>query len=758
MTWETCSGLDPTTCSICAEGEAICPLKAANTLNCFWNEINPCDQALPQAQCESIGNCDGPEELPACTFQTLYFDNSYCPRCDWNARQGINLTAPVIIGGQYQVPSKRRERRKLRRVEEQVGRAFGGILEKKNQRKIRRTEWVKKGKEQSGRVGKRIKVKKNEGAKEQERTQLETITFSVGRNLFGCSILYLPAIYKTGSIPYSECVAGGGVWISPSTDKQSCEAIMACREPLNTVCNLEISDGLSNKTQSECEACGGIYGQAFTWKGAQIAAATTLTAKWVTSAWSPLNFYIESFNQNLFVQQLGSLIYLEPGLSYASQIQCLTSPFLETLQPLACDCQVFANGTKASEGQCFPPTLSFPLGQQLFCRGDTKTVRLGNSVLSFLNTSIDLTSYCLSVNGSLVGASQFVSRTLVSSSGLLTSLTGTNNPYAVVKNSYGFVVGQLLSDGLILNMTEASFVNSSIVNLTSGGLLNVTRKRYSVEVNNYTICIDMRTDIGYDPTTYPLLDFVSTNDYVTWNPLCLNVTKSGNSYCASIETKSQVVFAGQIQFFFSLSPLISFPIIVFSLVLFLKIAALVSDWRSRDSIFDGNLAIMNALYFLSAAMFLLFVLSAGAVIYHLCKPKMTLVSVVSLSFLTVYAGLRAVFFLLFALSVLNTLSQNNPAGYFVVAELPYYVFLSIFVFVVILWVLVSKSIAFTQRRIFFLTLIFNLLLYIFFAVVCIVNAKVTGNGATVLNKVYKVIVAVIASTIVVLSWAKFFHS
>ena len=180
----------------------------------------------------------------------------------------------------------------------------------------------------------------------------------------------------------------------------------------------------------------------------------------------------------------------------------------------------------------------------------------------------------------------------------------------------------------------------------------------------------------YSKGDFPLLDFATTTNFSTWEPLKANVMIIDGSYCANIETKSGIVF----------------PI------------ALTSDWETRNSLFAGNKHIQNSLYFLAALMFLLFLLNFIFLFLHFTINCDFSLPKISLFLLCIYSGLRGVYFLLFALGKLDNISNKNPAGFFVLAELPYYVFLSIFIVLVIFWV---KNI--------FLKFIFNLLfIFIYF--------------------------------------------
>ena len=183
----------------------------------------------------------------------------------------------------------------------------------------------------------------------------------------------------------------------------------------------------------------------------------------------------------------------------------------------------------------------------------------------------------------------------------------------------------------------------------------------------------------YSKGDFPLLDFATTTNFSTWEPLKANVMIIDGSYCANIETKSGIVF----------------PI------------ALTSDWETRNSLFAGNKHIQNSLYFLAALMFLLFLLNFIFLFLHFTINCDFSLPKISLFLLCIYSGLRGVYFLLFALGKLDNISNKNPAGFFVLAELPYYVFLSIFIVLVIFWV----------KNIFFLKFAFYFVLFLFFFII-----------------------------------------
>jgi hypothetical protein len=83
----------------------------------------------------------------------------------------------------------------------------------------------------------------------------------------------------------------------------------------------------------------------------------------------------------------------------------------------------------------------------------------------------------------------------------------------------GFVVGQLLSDGVSIKISKASQNTSTTAN------------KRNTEANNVTICILGRSDIQNSASDFPLFDFATTYDYKNWFPLRITgVTFSENKY------------------------------------------------------------------------------------------------------------------------------------------------------------------------------------------------------------------------------------
>eukprot|EP01091_Cochliopodium_minus_P012846 TRINITY_DN399_c0_g1_i1.p1 TRINITY_DN399_c0_g1~~TRINITY_DN399_c0_g1_i1.p1 ORF type:complete len:1671 (-),score=375.50 TRINITY_DN399_c0_g1_i1:706-5673(-) len=694
LVYETCVGLSYSQCESCskADPQSSCPLKGTSVLNCKWNTNRLCDQSLSAEECASKQYCNDQTPYPACSYKTDYTDTYGCPLCSWNLRSNSSG-----LGSISRTMNMYGEKLPQYMVDRRVGPFSDSIEQAKSKR-----------------------------------------GFTVDGTVPGfVASLDLFSIYGclTYSVNKSSCAAGGGKWINPLIDKDSCLSVKGCKEFLGeTGCQFKSNNGLAtvdfstNKTEAECTACLGTYGSVNQWRSGQMTDPPRLFTSWQTALFSPFNVYNNSFNAVSLRPVIEKYVYTSTSYAFGNTIECQSAGTFETQNLLTCDC-IAVNNSMYAPGACFTQKTSFSFGKQLFCRGDSKTVRMGKALLGFNPTSVDLEMYCVRVSVNAVGAAQFKTQEVISSSSLLNSLTYKDNPYAIVKNKFGIVVGQLLSDGIDLGLTQDIFSTS---NFNSNKRMQAFRDqrirrvaRRAGEANNFTLCIDSRSDITNSAGDFPILDFATTTDNQNWYPLLLqNVTYDGSKYCGSITTNATTVF----------------PI------------SLAKDWSTRSSIFSTNRAIQRLMYFLSGAMFVLFLGCIAAIIYQFAKKPSFNISKISLIFLLFYSGLRAAFFLLFALEKLTSLSTSNPSGYFVLAELPYYIFISIFILLIIFWWKVSKSNGSILKIMVIPVLIVNFLLYSFFVVVCIVAAVVKGNGATVLNKVYKAIVAGIALTLIITAW------
>eukprot|EP01091_Cochliopodium_minus_P010843 TRINITY_DN2969_c0_g2_i2.p1 TRINITY_DN2969_c0_g2~~TRINITY_DN2969_c0_g2_i2.p1 ORF type:complete len:1647 (-),score=329.46 TRINITY_DN2969_c0_g2_i2:19-4959(-) len=752
LIWETCGQLNYSTCGVCANYENGCPLKSKFTLDCTWTYNHPCNTSLPKEQCEQQQYCYDMKNYPGCAYSVSTIDSRLCPICSWNFRnQRANETSSNSTRSyedKFEVmPS--RHRKQQERLEIHSKKNYELLRKKLDPEEFRvlQTREYKynfdpilkarasRGFESGGRGERHLTLHENNFARQEEEfdEDYEVIGYPSDKNKRGIvfsnfvSSLDLYSVHGclTTSVTKSDCLRVGAKWIEPLQTKEDCLASKGCRESLgnngciyNANADFATIDFATNKTEQECVDCGGSYQSLNQWRVSSSVPVTKYTATWKTTPWEPSNTFIPYISANSLRNNLERYLFTSTSYAVSTSVDCETQPVFQTVQYYDCDCTTFANGTKKPEGFCYTSKFVVTTGSQLFCRGDQKSVRIGNALVNMTRESVSISNFCIEMSFGTIGASQFKSdQKVISSSALLSSLTKKDNPYAIITNRFGFVVGQLLSDGVSIT------VKLALSNTTN----NSTQLR-ATEVNNFTICLDARSDIQNSASDFPLIDFATaSNDYKTFSPMNLTgITFNGKQYCGSIVTSTSKVF----------------PV------------SLTRDWATRNSIFAGKEAIRNAIYFLSAAMFVLFVFCLIAIIIHFIETRLDFsLTKTCLCLLLVYSGLRAAFFLLFALEKLTSISNDSPAGFFVLAELPYYVFLSIFIFLVIFWARISKnSSANILKKMIIPVAILNIILYLFFVIVVIIAATVKGDGVTILNKVYKCIICFIAACIIVTSW------
>eukprot|EP01091_Cochliopodium_minus_P008699 TRINITY_DN2013_c0_g1_i6.p1 TRINITY_DN2013_c0_g1~~TRINITY_DN2013_c0_g1_i6.p1 ORF type:complete len:1263 (-),score=165.61 TRINITY_DN2013_c0_g1_i6:42-3830(-) len=642
--WESCSELSYSSCDACYNGFNNCTNKAVNSLSCYWNSKKLCDQSLNSNDCSSQQFCHKMDDYPACAYITSSIDTFGCPICSYQ------LKVPYLTG--YNNVAR-------------MNNSYGNLT----------------------------------GIDSSDSAVIEAFDLY---SIYGC-------INK--NVKKEECLANLGLWIDPYFTESSCTSLKGCSESLeNNNCFYKVdysvatNDGYTNKSQAECVDCGGSYKSVYEWRSAQMVQATKFKTVWKTDIWESVYSYVPFLSPDLLSQALLKYLFVHPQLSILSAIECEASPIYNTAGIYYCDC----NNATAKRGRCFPTNQISYLGSQLFCRGENTTIRLGKTNLFFNEESVPAETYCTELSVSSLGATQFQNSQLVGSSALLGSLSHRDIPYAIIKNSKGFIVGQLLTDGIRMTFQQSSLVSKRDISPATN--------------NNFTICIDKRSDIKNNDKIFPFLDFAYSDDLINFYPMNTSVTLVHGAYCGIISTKTATIFA----------------------------VSLVKNWQTISSIFVGNEDVKNVLFAMSAFMFLLFVGCVASIIFHFSQSQDFSISKAALIFIMIYAALRAVFFLLFAIGALDKLAKGNNPGYFILAELPYYVFLSIFILVVVCWVVMSStSSKNVLKRLFYPLLITNILLYTLFIIVLIVSSTVTNDGAVIFNKVYKCIVAFIALCIVV---------
>ena len=102
-----------------------------------------------------------------------------------------------------------------------------------------------------------------------------------------------------------------------------------------------------------------------------------LYVSWQTVLWTPIYIYAPYINPDALRPVMEKYIYTRASDSFLTTIDCSTSPILQTAEILYCDC-ISVNDTVYAPGACYSSKTAITLGKHLVCRGDEKSVRIGN--------------------------------------------------------------------------------------------------------------------------------------------------------------------------------------------------------------------------------------------------------------------------------------------------------------------------------------------------------------------------------------------
>lgn len=552
--------------------------------------------------------------------------------------------------------------------------------------------------------------------------------FSYGSNIATCGqgALMVPSLgcvfnenYISIDSTFICAVLGGTLIDAPTiTNRTVCESFGRCQES-------NFVNGITTpKSSAQCGACGGTFLTAFQWtNGTWTPDPTPAFAAWVPLAWTPRTyapryFLGTFFNRTGFAADFYTIQTLRI-LRFANQTSlCRSAQLLDLVSSLACDC------TSSSTGACY----TTPQFQLLLLERVCSNV---SSILTFngkpgsvsVSTLARLTPSCVDLELSVVPVELFKrSDDQVYSSVFLQTLAG--GPYDVLQNSRKIIVGTLVGDGV--RITVGNGIISGPIQLCLDRELS-SSKRFSVP-DLATISTDL------DPKT---LRSLGANCSIANNTICCDISTSmGNIFFPimrvrntaderlldTLTTTQRNCFWAAAAIYLFLWLLVTYRLVNF--VLFLIIRPGKIEW--------SNLALLGII------TCLLFIASVLRWTYFIVTP-------------------------------LGRLVDSPQLGDLVYAELPFYVYLSMFTVLVAWWIEIyhfamSAKKAFLRNARWILIGV-NVAMYCFFLAVIIAYAAASSGrtsslksvcvspdsgskssrAASVLSKVYKVFISVIAA-------------
>jgi hypothetical protein len=311
------------------------------------------------------------------------------------------------------------------------------------------------------------------------------------------------------SLTASACATAGGVWVSKARTEDECTAQgHICYEPTKPY-------PYSNKTESECDACGGTYQSAYTWTAGTWVHGTAVTTgiAWQSTSKYQLNSWTSLMNRTSVRNMLvDTRVDMEKN-KYLNQLSC-DNAFSDAISNrVACAC----GSEKGSD--CFADITYSEIIRVDVIKGLELSHQWGNVMI---NTSADSNNDTgiAKISGSLLIDlftlfGQLKINALASSARAQDVQEAYDKTvrYEVVTNSHDAVVGQIVGQGILVNNITGDFPN-------------------------ITLCISMDEEILPDRETFPQSDLgilVNTSGILTIEPLGLeNATLEADQICGIV--------------------------------------------------------------------------------------------------------------------------------------------------------------------------------------------------------------------------------
>jgi hypothetical protein len=305
------------------------------------------------------------------------------------------------------------------------------------------------------------------------------------------------------------CTAAGGVWTSKARTEDDCVAQgHVCYEPTKPY-------PYSNKTEAECDACGGTYQSAYTWTAGTWVHGTAVTTNisWKSSSLHALNTWTSLMNRTSVHNMLvDTRVDMEKN-KYLNQLSC-NNAFSDAISNrIACAC----GSEKGTD--CFADITYSEIIRVDVIKGLELSHQWGNVMINTSDTSTNETGI-VTISGSLlIDLLTLIGQLKINS---LTSAARAEDgqeaydrtaKYFVVTNTHDAVVGQVLGQGILVNNVTGDFPN-------------------------ITLCIAMDEEIFPDRGDFPQPDLgvlVNTSGVLTIEPLGLdNATLEADQICGIV--------------------------------------------------------------------------------------------------------------------------------------------------------------------------------------------------------------------------------
>ena len=568
---------------------------------------------------------------------------------------------------------------------------------------------------------------------------------------------YGTAFAKIGCVDYSieskESCQSVGTWMTPAVTQEKCSAYPhRCLSPDSYL------TGVTDQTTREiCESlCHSVYIPMFEWTPAYWIPAYAGVTTWNTAKFGNVTEYTTTLNFTSLAATVVGAYDAATLLSMRELAICTTSyALVESLDVTTCSC-----APMTFEGEWLNLTMEGNPSESEGSLTGVDCTLVDDYVVTYSlyhlcpgRRSYILSSYLsalCSIDGCITGHTCYVLVTNSSSADLVAQyrspsvslsfveIQENTNKYAVVRNGKGVIVGQLIGDSALLNVTTLT---------SSDGSENST-------VNLLTVCLTVRYDIitsSLDPS-FTVYDFgiMIGSDIYPMNLTDISVRDPGIS--------EQICVT---RFTLNISLVVLYPIMR------------IPDYESvtSDRFDQAELGII----FTTCALYLLAIVIA----VFLFSQPVTIQGGFIVNFavfvqtLALYV-IRCVYFFLLGYYIIPTVNSENLLDYILI-ELPTFLYIGAFSLIALsflfLYLRAKKNMELSQWNFWAVYFVWDLLIWILFAVVVSLIATLSStpppvkscegrisstpapnDTARTIRIVYKSVIALIAFMVVTVTF------
>jgi hypothetical protein len=277
---------------------------------------------------------------------------------------------------------------------------------------------------------------------------------------YGCVCSYQPWSHPACNLTttQAQCGALGFLWVNDDQTQAQCtSAPSACFTSWAAAGILNPSGVYNRKPQSVCLGCSGEPWQTVNqWQAGVWTTTRPITRIWTTQQFAPTNTWQPSIDYIGFGNEIARATIARVALAYSTEALCRYGAELDALAAYTCDCTGAGGGSS-----CYPTATSHPFAVDRACPYIASTIIHAQATVDVPATAFPPAAFCQNIYLASYPATAFQSQLIYKLSSEV-FLPRSTNPYAVVRNAQGQVLGEILTDGLNITWTTAATLQASL--------------------------------------------------------------------------------------------------------------------------------------------------------------------------------------------------------------------------------------------------------------------------------------------------------